>query len=100
MQFTESCDKQPQPVALSTTTGTNEVAGCALSRAVIAKKAAIIITIPSAVQSKLLSWLCDAEDIAVVLESICGLVSGTSCTPSEDSVVVSGLSGLFINSHL
>lgn len=81
---------KPQPVALSTAAGTNEVAGCALCRAVIAKKAAMSITTPSAVQSKLLSWLCDAEDSAVLVESLCGLASGAPFTSSVDSVVDSG----------
>src|SRR5215471_4795546 len=68
--FRIAVTSRPQPVALSTTVGTNEVAGCTCSRAVMAKKAAISITMPSADQSKLLSLLLGLVGLDVVLESM------------------------------
>src|SRR6266704_5502318 len=68
---------KPQPVALSTATGTNEVAGCALRRAVSAKNAAMRITTPSAVQSKPFTLREDGgKDIVFVVEAACDWLSG------------------------
>src|SRR2546421_2911576 len=98
--FRIAVTSSPQPVALSTTVGTNEVDGCSCSRAVKAKKAAMRITIPSAVQSKLLPRLRSLKGLDVVLESIWGVGRDTSSVSSQVSVVVSGLSGLFMYAHL
>ena len=43
---------KPHPVALSTAAGTSDVAGCVLRCAAIAKTAAMMITTPTANQSK------------------------------------------------
>src|SRR5258708_35398990 len=68
---------KPQPVALSTATGTNEVAGCALSLAVNAKKAAIRMTTPSVNQSK---PRCEDEerDTGFVVETVLALSNAAS----------------------
>src|SRR6266849_1067817 len=88
---------KPHPVALSTATGTNEVAGCALRRAVRAKNAAMSILIPSAAQSKPLTWR-DGGDrgSAFVIETVCDSLSCTSSTLSLDSVIDLAWSGLFM----
>ena len=58
-----------------------------------------IITL-KAIQSKLSVYLCAMKELDLVSESVSDVVGDSSSSFSIDSLVVSGLSGLNIDSHL